>query len=349
MGPNQALRALTATWQLKRPLLLWGPPGVGKSSVVRQAAHELGVEFRDLRGSQLDPVDLRGVPFVKDGRAEWATPAFFPRGGEGILLLDEIDKAPSMVQAAFLQLVLDRSVGEYTLPEGWWVVAAANRVEDRAGSGRLISPLLNRFCHLDVEPSLPEWQQWALGAGIRPEVRAFLNFKTNLLFAFEPALNERAFPTPRSWEAVSDLYGLFPPEDLLHDLVSGAVGRGPAAEFLGFVQVWGSLPDIDQLLKNPQQHPIPHDLVSLHALGSAVVERLRPTNGAPVDVKVPRAVALLMTRLPQEIQASVFRDAVSLDRRIIDARTLGVPQVEPMLARLAPLLIQFRQKGVPVE
>src|SRR4029079_8083765 len=117
--------------------------------------------------------------------------------GEGVLFLDELAQAPPLVQAACLQLTLDRRVGEHELPAGWSVIAASNRAEDRAGTHRLISPLLNRFVHLDLEVSNEDWQAWAVASGIAPEVRAFLRYRPALLFRFDPAVQERAFPTPR--------------------------------------------------------------------------------------------------------------------------------------------------------
>src|SRR5205085_3221785 len=170
---------------------------VGKSSLIRQAARDLSLAVCDVRAVLLDPVDLRGLPTLKDGAAEWCPPAFLPRGGEGVLFLDELAQAPPLVQAACLQLTLDRRVGEYELPAGWSVVAASNRQEDRAGAHRLITPLLNRFVHLDLEVSLEDWQDWAARAGVCHEVRSFLRYRPALLFQFDPGSGQRAFPTPR--------------------------------------------------------------------------------------------------------------------------------------------------------
>lgn len=314
---------------------------MGKSSVVAQVTRSLGIGLVDLRASQLDVVDLRGCPLIEKGRTKWAPPEFLPEEGEGILLLDEIDKATNSVQAGLLQLVLDRRMGEYPLPAGWWVVAAANRLKDRAGSGRLISPLLNRFAHIFVDPCPEEWQRWALEAGVRPEVRAFLKFKPNLLHVFKPHAPEEevAFPTPRSWKMASDILGSSPPQDLLHSLISGTVGTAAAAELLGFLDVWGNIPDVDRVLNDPDRHPLPSELIYLHALGAALVERLRPSvPGTLPDLETTRKVVRVMTRFPQEIQGFMFRDAVVYDRRVVDARTLGLPQVGAMLERLAPYL-----------
>ena len=127
---SDALRVLVAA---RRPVFIWGGPGVGKSSVVKQLAETLNVPLQDVRALLLDPVDLRGLPFLgSDGRSKWATPEFLPQNGTGILFLDELNAAPAMVQASCYQLVLDRKLGEYVLPDGWAIIAA----EPRFGPGR---------------------------------------------------------------------------------------------------------------------------------------------------------------------------------------------------------------------
>ncbi|WP_020471423.1 AAA family ATPase, partial [Zavarzinella formosa] len=169
MRPTELARSLSALIPTRRPVYLWGPPGIGKSSLVRQAADADGLSLVDVRATLLDPVDLRGLPSVVKGAAVWCPPAFLPKDGKGLLFLDELAQAPPLVQAACLQLTLDRRLGEYALPEGWGVIAASNRAEDRAGANRLISPLLNRFVHLDLEVSAEDWQAWAAAANIAAE------------------------------------------------------------------------------------------------------------------------------------------------------------------------------------
>src|SRR5829696_10397671 len=224
--PSEVSKALAALVPTGRPVYLWGQPGCGKSAVVRQAAATLGLDLVDVRATLLDPVDLRGLPKVTRDTAIWCPPAFLPRAGRGLLFLDERAQAAPLVQAACLQLTLDRRVGEYELPEGWSVIAASNRAEDRAGTHRLISPLLNRFVHLDLDVSEDDWQEWAVGVGVAPEVRAFIRLRPALLFQFDPAVNQRAFASPRSWHFASDLLP-HTPAHLLQRVVAGCVGDGP--------------------------------------------------------------------------------------------------------------------------
>ncbi len=305
MRPSELIRALFALVPTKRPIYLWGSPGVGKSSVVRKVADILILNFVDIRATLLDPVDLRGLPRLSKDTAVWAPPAFLPRTGAGILFLDELAQAPPLVQAACLQLCLDRKLGEYILPEGWSIIAASNKAEDRAGTHRVISPLLNRFVHLDLNVSADDWQDWAVPAKIAPEVRAFLRFRPGLLFQFDASSNLRAFPTPRSWQFVSDVLPGTPPE-LLHRVVAGCVGDGPAAEFVGFLQLYRELPDVDSALTAPDATPVPREPAVLYALVGALVERCRADAG-PVANFVRYA-----TRLPDEFGLLALRDLLAL-------------------------------------
>jgi hypothetical protein len=305
----------------RRPIYLWGPPGVGKSSVVRRAAETLQLPLLDLRVTLLDPVDLRGLPRLAKDTAVWCPPAFLPRSGSGVLFLDELAQAPPLVQSSCLQLTLDRRLGEYELPDGWTVVAASNRTEDRAGTHRVISPLLNRFVHLDLDVSNEDWQDWALAAGVAPEVRAFLRFRPGLLFQFDPTTNPRAFATPRSWAFVSDTIRATP-EDLATEVVAGCVGEGPAAEFAGFLALYRELPDVDAALAKPDSAPVPREPAVLYALVGAIAERVRA--GA-----APAAAAVRYTsRFPDEFALLAVRDLLAVSPALA-----GDPSVQTWIAQ----------------
>jgi len=319
--PTDVSKALAALVPTRRPVYVWGPPGCGKSAVVRQAAEALGRRLVDVRAALLDPVDLRGLPRVVRDAAVWCPPAFLPRRGEGVLFLDELAQAAPLVQAACLQLTLDRKVGEYELPDGWTVVAASNRAEDRAGTHRLITPLLNRFVHLDLDVSPDDWQGWAAAAGVGPEVRAFLRYRPGLLSRVDPAAGERAFPTPRAWQFVSDVLPGAPAE-LVHPVVAGCVGDGPAAEFVGFLRLYRELPDLDAVLARPDAAPVPREPAVLYALVGALVERCR-SDQAPLAQVVQYAL-----RLPEEFAVLALRDALAVNPRLV-----GLPAVQQWIAR----------------
>jgi hypothetical protein len=320
MRASEVSKALAALLPTNRPVYVWGPPGSGKSSVVRQAANALNLPLIDLRATLLDPVDLRGLPRLDGDTATWCPPAFLPRSGAGILFLDELAQAVPMVQAACLQLVLDRKLGEYLLPHGWHVIAASNRSEDRAGTHRLISPLLNRFVHLDLDVSAEDWQAWAVTANLAVEVRAFLRFRPNLLFQFDPASNPRAFPTPRSWQFVSDVISRAS-GDSVSALVAGCVGDGAAAEFLGFWRLYRELPDVEVALASPETTPVPREPAVLYALVGALVEVCR-RDQAPLPAFVKYA-----TRLPDEFALLAMRDALAIQPKLV-----SLPGVQQWIA-----------------
>lgn len=313
MKPSEVAHAVASLLPTGRPVYLWGPPGVGKSSVVRQAARAAGLDLVDLRAVLLDPVDLRGLPKVEKGAAVWCPPAFLPRRGEGVLFLDELAQAPPLVQAACLQLVLDRRLGEYELPAGWRVVAASNRAEDRAGVQRLLTPLLNRFVHLELEVSADDWQAWAAAAGVAPEVRAFLRYRPGLLFQFDPAAGARSFPTPRSWEFVSAVLGATP-EPLLLPVAAGCVGEGAAAEFVAFRRLYRELPDLDAVLAAPDTAAVPREPAVLYALCGALAERCRGADPALLGRFVRYA-----GRLPAEFGVLAVRDAAAANPALLSA------------------------------
>lgn len=284
----------------RQPVFIWGGPGIGKSAVVRQLASSQKIPLQDVRALLLDPVDLRGLPFLgSDGRSKWATPDFLPQDGTGILFLDELNAAPAMVQASCYQLVLDRKLGEYSLPEGWAIVAAGNRDSDRAVTTRMPTPLRNRFVHLDFEVDVQEWSVWAIQAGVRPEVIAFLRFRPELLSAFDRDAN--AFPSPRSWEFVSRILDSSPDQSVEHELFTGAVGAGAATEFSAFLRMFRELPNIDAILLNPSNEPVPDNAAAQYAVASALAR-------CASDLNFDR-VCLYLARMPTEFSVLCVRDA----------------------------------------
>ena len=292
-----ALRALVSA---RQPVFIWGGPGIGKSAVVHQLATILKIALQDVRALLLDPVDLRGLPFLgPDGRSKWAAPEFLPRDGSGILFLDELNAAPGMVQASCYQLVLDRKLGEYTLPDGWVIIAAGNRDSDRAVTTRMPTPLRNRFVHLEFEVDAQEWSEWAIQAGARPEVIAFLRFRPELLSAFDRDAN--AFPSPRSWEFVSRILDSAPNQSIEHELFAGAVGAGAATEFSAFLRMFRELPNIDAILMNPLQEPVPENAAAQYAVASALARCASDNN---FD-----RLCLYLDRMPTEFSVLCVRDA----------------------------------------
>jgi MoxR-like ATPase len=274
MRAKDVTKALRSLVQEQVPTFLWGAPGIGKSSIVKQIAEESGVGFIDLRLALMDPTDLKGIPFYdkESHTALWAPPAFLPREGEGILFLDELNSAAPAVQSSAYQLILDRRVGEYELPDGWAIVAAGNREGDRGVTYRMPAPLANRFVHFELDVNVEDWREWAYLHGLESRIIAYITYKNEHLFTFESASKEKSFATPRSWEYVHNILQSGVEASLLLDVISGAVGRDVAVSFLSFLRVAERLPDIEAILAGESDAQC-EGVDVLYALSSGLVSR----------------------------------------------------------------------------
>lgn len=225
--------------EVRHSAMIWGPPGIGKSSIVAQTAAAHGLPCVDLRLSQLAPTDLRGLPVAEAGRSHWYPPEFLPTEGAGVLFLDEINLAPPTMQGMAQQLVLDRKVGSYVVPPGWFIWAAGNRQEDAAAVFEMPAPVANRFLHVEVAPDLESFKAFALANAVHEQILAFLAFRPALLHRF--SADQPAWPSPRSWAMASTLHRLGLD-------VQAAVGAPAASEFNAFLAIYGQLPDLGAIL-----------------------------------------------------------------------------------------------------
>lgn len=330
MRPSQIASALSYLIDANQPVMLHGSPGVGKSDVVRQIAKQRGIELIDLRLSQLDPVDLRGVPSVdtKKHITSWNTPSFLPTDGKGILFLDEINSAAQATQAAAYQLVLDRKLGDYVMPPGWAIIAAGNRSTDRAIVNQMSTALKNRFTHLNYEVNNDDWCDWALRSNIAVEVLGFIRFRPMLLNEFEQRNDSKeerervqrlkdaqAFATPRSWEFLSKVVQQKPSADIEYELYTGIVGEGAAAEFMGYLKYYRDLPNLDALLMNPGAAKVPEEPATLYALATGLATKATQDN-------MERVVKYAL-RLPAEFQVLLMKDAIARDNDLTQTKSFN--------------------------
>ena len=313
MKPDQMSTALKAMVAEAQPVFVWGSSGIGKSQVVQQTAADLDYGLIDLRVILLDPVDLRGIPHLNgDGRSHWAIPEFLPREGRGILFLDELPQASAAMQAACLQLTLDRAIGDYRLADGWQIIAAGNRVSDRAGAHTLITPLTSRFVHLDFEIDVDQWCKWAIGSGkVRAEVVAFIRFRPELIHAFDA--KSRSFPCPRSWEFASRVVNRALDAEVELELLNGTVGQGAATELAAFLRIWRQLPSVDAIMLDPANAPVPDEPSVRFAIAGMLARKASDTN-------FDRVVSYA-DRLGDEISAYTVKDAVARDKNLTGTST----------------------------
>ncbi len=272
---NEELRGTTEGYHT--PVMLWGPPGVGKSQIVIQVGSGLGIPVIDVRLSQMEPSDLRGIPFKQNDKVEWAVPAMLPdadsHGPVGILFLDEINAAAPSVSAAAYQLILDRRLGNYQVPPGWAIFAAGNRQGDRGVTYAMPAPLANRFSHYEVDLNLDDWVAWAFANGIDERIIGFLRFRPELLFDYDPAHNPVAFPSPRSWEFAHRALQKFNDyPDLVAGSLQACVGQAAAIECHAFIRSLDQMPDLDRIVAG-EELAAPDEIDLQYAVASALVGR----------------------------------------------------------------------------
>ncbi len=322
------------------PVMLWGAPGVGKSQMVAQIAESHDVPLIDIRLSQMEPSDLRGIPFRVDEFVEWAVPSMLPNlkrhGNRGILFLDEITSAPPSVSAAAYQLILDRKLGEYEVPKGWAIIAAGNRQGDRGVTYSMPAPLANRFSHYEVEINLDDWVAWAYANGIDERIIAFLRFRQDLLFEFDAAQNPVAFPSPRSWEfAHRALQKFDEPSNLLLGALQACVGKAAGIEVKAFVDSLDQMPDLDAIVKG-EEVAAPKEIDLQYAVATALVGRAIRAKETDDAMKVHGNILNYASRLPQREMGVMM---VSDMHRAVGQDIFAVPEFASWADKIADIML----------
>ncbi|KIM11608.1 MAG: ATPase [Sulfuricurvum sp. PC08-66] len=314
MSTSQLIHYLDVLIASNTPLFIHGSPGIGKSYIVAQVASDKGLELVDVRLSQLDPVDLRGVPAIVEGQTVWMPPVFFPKdpNSSGILFLDELNSAPPSVQAAIYQLVLNRKMGEYVLPAGWRIVCAGNRMSDRGVVFRLPTPLANRMVHLSVEARFEDFKAFAIRAKLHPFVIGFLGFRPDLLSTESVVEDDAnpAFATPRSYHMLSGVLHAGHLVERILPIVYGTIGYSAGLEFASYVKVYEHLPDVGAILEGAFPTLDATQPALLYALVSALLEYYDAT-----AVHQANLLAFSYT-LPTEFGVMLVKDVILKDESI---------------------------------
>lgn len=296
-------------------IMLWGPPGVGKSQGVRQIAQEVErvtgkrVVVTDVRLILFNPVDLRGIPTFDATRSFsiWLKPKILDmdEGDDVInfLFLDEISAAPPSVQAAAYQIALDRRVGEHELPQNCAVLAAGNRVSDKSVSYKMPRALANRLMHFEILPDFASWREWAVCSGVDSRVIGFLTFRKEW-FLPKDDIDSIAFPSPRTWEMVSNVLRYCEADaKKAGPMIKGLVGSVAGREFISWCAVNNKLPSIEGIFAGAET-TIPTSSDELYALVSAMSDYAKEHRND--DVMLENAIRYAR-RLPKEFSYLLFR------------------------------------------
>ena len=284
VGPKAAKKAIQKGFAKRRPLFLWGPPGIGKSDIVKQLGEDLGAHVIDVRLSLWEPTDIKGIPYFDSNHNKmvWAPPSELPDAEMAaqykniILFLDEMNSAPPAVQAAAYQLILNRRVGQYHLPDNVLIVAAGNREADKGVTYRMPAPLANRFIHLEMRVDWDDYSFWATENRIHKDVVGYLTFSKKDLYDFDPKSPSRAFATPRSWTFVSELLEDADTDDnTLTDLISGAVGEGLAIKFMAHRKHASKMPDPTDILKGKVKKMETKEISAMYSLAVSLCYELK--------------------------------------------------------------------------
>jgi hypothetical protein len=313
MKISEAERIIRIYMERKKPVMIWGPPGIGKSDLIRKIAKDMGYGLVDIRLADKQEGDLLGMPHIiktpeGDETVIWVTPEFLPKekNGRTVIFLDEINNAPPSVQKTAYELVLDRKIGSYKVPVDAIIVAAGNRTDqDGANVHDMAAPLRDRFGHIEICVDAGDWITWAYAADINPWLVSYIKWKgEGALHNYNEDNEEISFSSPRSLAILSKLLEGFDVTDMSNIKLIQQLGHSKigaiATEFCAFVKLSAKF-DLEKLIANPTKEKIPDDMEIQYALCSALVEY------AKKNPKKMEAVMEVTARLGVEFQALVFR------------------------------------------
>ena len=313
VSPNRAKKSIRHAFKKKRPIFMWGPPGIGKSDIVGQVTNELPKsKLIDIRLSLWEPTDIKGIPYyaANDNVMAWAPPQELPTAEMAkkydyiVLFLDEMNSAAPAVQAAAYQLILNRKVGQYVLPDNVLIVAAGNREADKGVTYRMPAPLANRFVHIELAVDFDDWFAWAVNNNVHNDVVGYLTFSKKDLYDFDPKSPSRSFATPRSWSFVSELLEDELDEETTTDLVSGAVGEGLGIKFVAHRKVAASMPNPTDILSGKVKELKTKEISAMYSLTVSLCYELKEASDKgdkKFDSKVNSFLRFMMDNFETEL------------------------------------------------
>jgi hypothetical protein len=308
INPSRLKLAIQHSIARKRPLFIWGQPGIGKSELVAEVAKSQGRPLIDIRLPLMEPTDIRGIPYlaevkvydkegnllrdetgvpISDKEFRWSTPSDLPtdEASRALVFFDEMSAAPPSVQAATYQIILNRRIGNYVMPNDVVIVAAGNRVKDKGVAYNMPMPLANRFTHLTLEVDVDDWKEWATLNRVHKDIVGYINFQPGDLNSFNPSVDGYAFATPRSWYFCSELLQEMDtegklvdttlPADVLGDMVKGTIGDGIGVKFLSYRKQAANLPHAKDVLSGKVKKLASKQIDVMYALTTALCYELQ--------------------------------------------------------------------------
>jgi hypothetical protein len=369
LSHKQLEEAIRECYRKRLSLFVWGAPGIGKSQTVRKVARELAREMGreylewneisrekrsevaqdpakyfvllDLRLSQYDPSDLKGIPKLDGPYTDWKPPlwlyALSREGAAGFIFLDELNLAPPSVQSAAYQLVLDRCLSDYKLPGGVGVIAAGNPPDYRPHAHDPAPPLLNRFLNVELGiPDIDSWSEWALEHGVDPRIVSFLKMRPELLFKWTPEVRSAAYPTPRTWYFASVMLEGEDGMDGIGTKVAAAVGEGVANEFLAFLKLTQKF-DIGAVLGNPEAAELPKSPDQVYALLAALQSHYTKHRSPELLERMFLLAQRISTELSAEYSVFFLRSLKSIDKELFMRAGEASPRFEELSKRLVSM------------
>lgn len=265
MKPSQQYDLQMALVPAHHPHLIVGQPGVGKTDITMQVCKALGYRTIVSYPVVADPTDASGIPFPdREGTHARRLPIgqlndVLTARKPTVWVLDDLGQAPPATQAAYMQALLARRIGDEAIPDCVSIVACTNRTTDRAGVHTLLEPVKSRFVTIvTVEPDFEDWRTWALKQKDFPfELIGFVQLRQDCLRDFKPTGSMENTCSPRTLHSVAKLMQAKVPAHLEYEAFSGAIGSGRAAELRGYLQVYRNLPDLDDIVRNPKKAEVP--------------------------------------------------------------------------------------------
>jgi hypothetical protein len=319
MTPAQLSKYLIFAINNNLPVLIKGKPGIGKSDIIEQATAAAGAKLIISHPVVSDPTDFKGMPAInKEGTKAHFLPFndlndLINATEPTVFFLDDLGQAAPSVQAACMQLILARRINGFPVSKYVTFLAATNRKEDKAAVSGLLEPVKSRFASIvELEVTTDDWCKWALNNNMPTELISFIRFRPDLLDNFEPTKDITNSPSPRTVANVGrqQIAGL--PPSLHYEVFKGAAGKGFATEYTAFLELFKDLPNIDQIILNPANAPIPTQPGTRFAVSGMIAAKMTDQTILPL--------CEYLKRLPAEISVSCMKDATTRKPEIMQTR-----------------------------